>query len=72
MEKDDVLFKSEFGDEIRFSEEKDGTTLGYLVAKGSDKQSQVMPVEQIIMLAGDGNDGWEYVSKAEKPNTPTK
>jgi hypothetical protein len=72
MEKDDVLFKSEFGDEIRFSEERDGTVLGYYVAKGSEKQSQVMPVDQIIMLAGDGNVGWEYVAKADKPNTPTK
>lgn len=72
MKKDDVLFKSEFGDEIRFSKEEDGVVLGYLVASDSEKQSEIMPVEQIIMLAGDGNVGWEYVAKAEKPNTTTK
>ena len=71
MKKDDVLLVSDYGDEIRFSEEKEGQVIGYYVDSDSGEKSEPMLVEQIIMLAGDGNVGWKYVENKETPNTPT-
>jgi hypothetical protein len=72
MKKDDVLLVSDYGDEIRFLEEKDGQVIGYYVDIASGDKSESMLVEQIIMLAGDGNVGWKYVESKEPTNTPTK
>lgn len=71
MKKDDVLLVSDYGDEIRFLEEKEGQVLGYYVDGVSGEKSEPMLVEQIIMLAGDGNVGWKYTKSSEIPNTPT-
>ena len=71
MKKDDVLLVSDYGDEIRFLEEKDGQVAGYYVDGTSGEKSEPMLVEQIIMLAGDGNVGWKYVENKETSNTPT-
>jgi hypothetical protein len=71
MKKDDVLLISDFGDEIRFLEEQNGQIIGYYVDIDSGDKSEPMPVDQIIMLAGDGNVGWKYVETSETPNTLT-
>jgi hypothetical protein len=71
MKKDDVLLVSDYGDEIRFLEEKEGQVLGYYVDGVSGEKSEPMLVEQIIMLAGDGNVGWKYAKSSEISNTLT-
>jgi hypothetical protein len=71
MKKNDVLLVSDYGDEIRFLEEKEGQVLGYYVDGVSGEKFEPMLVEQIIMLAGDGNVGWKYAKSSEIPNTLT-
>jgi hypothetical protein len=60
-QKGDVVYRSEFGDEIRFLEEVNGDIFGYFVSNETKRESEPMLVEQIIMFAGDGNVAWDFI-----------